>query len=323
MASRSTALIWDLDKTYLDTRFESFRSLLRIPFEGAEKKHSYRSAASFLQAFTHGLKSHAEVNLTFITASPPLLRKNIWKKFALDGLDVDALILKNASRNIWRRQFVLLRNHFVYKLGHLLYLADLNPDWRFFCFGDDWEMDLLIYVAFRDLLAGELSIEDLGSLARQTRLEDDTLAFLLRVAERVAGSGQEVMVFLHRVRYRPLRFFQVAGRGILAFDSYLQLAARCVQEEWLSQQDFVDIWQPQRRLWRPAEVWFELASGVRHGLIDPVRIAPLAEVLDRHGDGLGQRLIDYVLHEGLLQSRGELAPVGKAMYDSLVKEIFL
>ena len=40
---------WDLDKTYLQTDFDSVRALLRTAFEGAEAKRTVPGAATLLR----------------------------------------------------------------------------------------------------------------------------------------------------------------------------------------------------------------------------------------------------------------------------------
>ena len=40
---------WDLDKTYLDTRFEKLSELVRIPFQGAEDKVNIPGSAALLR----------------------------------------------------------------------------------------------------------------------------------------------------------------------------------------------------------------------------------------------------------------------------------
>ena len=43
---------WDLDKTYLDTHFESLSELVRIPFQDAEDKVNVPGSAALLRELT-------------------------------------------------------------------------------------------------------------------------------------------------------------------------------------------------------------------------------------------------------------------------------
>ncbi|MEM7679195.1 MAG: hypothetical protein AAF449_24725, partial [Myxococcota bacterium] len=79
-------LIWDIDKTYLNTQFSSFWGLARIPFEGAIDKEAIPGAVPLIRALRHGPSTSSEiVPLYFISGSPLQLRPTIERKMLLDG----------------------------------------------------------------------------------------------------------------------------------------------------------------------------------------------------------------------------------------------
>src|SRR5688572_7492402 len=89
-------LLWDIDKTYLDTRFSSMRGLLSIPFEFAIDKRSLPGAAVLLRALRRGAGAEsALVPLYFISGSPPQLRRVVERKMVLDGVDYDGITFKD------------------------------------------------------------------------------------------------------------------------------------------------------------------------------------------------------------------------------------
>lgn len=317
------ALIWDLDKTYLDTRFESVGALLKIPFESAEEKISYRSVTAFLSVLKNGFARNGGCNLTFISASPKFMRQTIHRKFELDGLEVDALILKSPKRALLRRKWILLRNHVNYKVAHLLQMAQDNPDWNFFCFGDDWELDVLIYILFRDLLNGTISRSTYGLIMKRMGLDDELTDQLWAKSLPVRGSAAEVRVFMHRVKYRPLEILKYAGPEVYAYDSYLQLAARFYQEGWIGAADLEKLIDVAGNEWTESEVWLELASGVRHGLIDSTKIEVLVGFLDRRLPGLSRRLAERLAGGAfLVDGPGVKMDVDRVtMYDKLLETL--
>src|SRR5437868_8900070 len=84
---RGDILLWDIDKTYLDTRFSSMRGLLAIPFEFAIDKRTIPGAAVLLRALRRGSgEESALVPLYFISGSPPQLRRVVERKMLLDGV---------------------------------------------------------------------------------------------------------------------------------------------------------------------------------------------------------------------------------------------
>src|SRR5690606_38035670 len=95
-------LIWDIDKTYLDTRFSSLRGLLSIPLELAIDKRALPGTVPLLRALRRGPgEKSALVPLYFISGSPVQLRSVIEEKMTLDGVGFDGITFKD--------QFALLK----------------------------------------------------------------------------------------------------------------------------------------------------------------------------------------------------------------------
>src|SRR5689334_25293938 len=83
-------LLWDIDKTYLDTRFSSARGLLAIPFEFAIDKRALPGTVALLRALRRG--PHEEsgvVPVYFVFGSAPQLRSVVGRKVALDAVGLD------------------------------------------------------------------------------------------------------------------------------------------------------------------------------------------------------------------------------------------
>ena len=60
---------WDLDKTYLDTDFQSFRGLVRTATEPAHKKRALPGAAVLMRA----LGRRAGNRITVVSGSPAMI----------------------------------------------------------------------------------------------------------------------------------------------------------------------------------------------------------------------------------------------------------
>src|SRR5687767_10422110 len=93
---RGDVLVWDIDKTYLDTRFSSWRGLAAIPFELAIDKEALPGAVPLLRALRRGPGDRtALVPLYFVSGSPPQLRRVIERKMILDGVEFDGITFKD------------------------------------------------------------------------------------------------------------------------------------------------------------------------------------------------------------------------------------
>ena len=74
---------WDLDKTYLDTDFQSFRGLVRTATEPAHKKRALPGAAVLMRALgaVRGIASRSS------PGSPVQMRKVLSEKLSSMGFD--------------------------------------------------------------------------------------------------------------------------------------------------------------------------------------------------------------------------------------------
>lgn len=191
---RGPAYIWDIDKTWLDTRISQVKGMLKIPFEFAIDKRALPGTTALLHALRDGPTGREHRPLYFITASPPFIRKSIERKMLIDGIEFDGITYKDQVEVARRWQFGSLREHTAFKLGALLLLARAFPiGTDVYMFGDDAERDPLIYSMFADICAGRLRgdrlvavQQGLGVLPEYAR-DVATLADNLAPRERVRG----------------------------------------------------------------------------------------------------------------------------------------
>jgi hypothetical protein len=188
------AYIWDIDKTWLDTRISQVKGMLKIPFEFAIDKRALPGTTALLHALREGPTGREHRPLYFITASPPFIRKAIERKMLIDGIEFDGITYKDQVEVFRRREFASLREHTAFKLGALLLLARAFPAGTdIYMFGDDAERDPLIYSMFADICAGRLrgdalihAQEQMGVLPEYAR-DVAALADGLPARERVRG----------------------------------------------------------------------------------------------------------------------------------------
>lgn len=149
-------LLWDIDKTYLDTRFSSWRGLFAIPFEFAIDKRTIPGAVPLLRALRRGVGDEsAIVPLYFVSGSPTQMRRVIERRMTLDGVDFDGITFKDQLGLLLARRLDDLRGQVGYKLlALLMYRRELPAAARWLLFGDDVEADAEIFLLFGEVMAG-------------------------------------------------------------------------------------------------------------------------------------------------------------------------
>ena len=149
-------LVWDIDKTYLETRFSSLRDLLRFPLELAVDKADVPGATPVLRALRRGPGPHpGMVPLYFVSGSPVQARGVVERKMTLDGVDFDGITFKDQVGLFLNGQGRYIYRQLGYKLrALLLYRKELPGRARYLFFGDDTEADAEAFALFGEVCAG-------------------------------------------------------------------------------------------------------------------------------------------------------------------------
>ncbi len=230
------AYIWDIDKTWLDTRFSQLKGMLKIPFEFAVDKRALPGATALLHALRGGPKEREHRPLYFITASPPFIRRAIERKMLIDGIEFDGISYKDQLEVFRRRHFDSLREHTPFKLSALLLLAEAFPAGTdIYLFGDDAERDALIYCLFADISAGRLrgealtrTLVDMGTRSSYAKGVGE-LAAKLPARERVAG------IFINLVNHPDGAPVSAYDRRVVGHPSAGALARYLWQQDLISE----------------------------------------------------------------------------------------
>jgi hypothetical protein len=186
-------LVWDIDKTYLDTHFSRLGGLLRIPLEFAVDKGAIRGMPEVLRGLRRGAGERVACTpLYFVSASPTQLAGALAGKMRIDGVEYDGIVLKDWLAALARRSPWRLSEQVGFKLCALLTLRRARPRSREILFGDDSERDAVAFDLYRRLLSGALSpgeavevMTHQGVHRRDRRLIRDLLAALPTVPEPV------------------------------------------------------------------------------------------------------------------------------------------
>jgi len=184
--------VWDVDKTYLDTKFETLRGLWRTVTEKADSKRTVPGAAELVRCLAERhKKSHPEQDfpIFFITASPPQLERKIHEKLRLDGVRPFGIFCKDNLENLRPRRLWRITKHVGYKLQALLQLRIfLSEDVRVVLFGDDGESDAIIYSIFSDICARRIDSSEIRRILNHFSTMDSQVDLILRLQDLIPPS---------------------------------------------------------------------------------------------------------------------------------------
>jgi len=224
---------WDLDKTYLQTEFDTFGNLLRTALQKAEEKQSVPGAPALMRE----IRAAGHNRISIISGSPRQMRRVLEQKLRIDGVEWDEFILKPNLSNLMRGRFRALRSQVGYKLPALLesrqHFGLPVPE---VLFGDDAEADAFVYSLYADLLAGRVSQATLEEILEACDLYPDQRA-ATRDALAAAPAGDPVeRIFIHLERHTPPARFSPYGRRLVPVYNFFQAALVLFAERLLSGQ---------------------------------------------------------------------------------------
>ncbi|MGF1508281.1 MAG: hypothetical protein ACFB9M_02115 [Myxococcota bacterium] len=180
---RGDVLIWDIDKTYLDTHFSSLKGLVRIPLEWALDKRTLPGSVPLIRALRRGPgRSSALTPLYFISGSPKRMRSVIERKMSMDGVNYDGLTFKDQLGLVLALRPQDVSRQVGFKLQALLrYHRAFPPGVQYRLFGDDAEIDEVIFWMFQRIIEGHRGRE-LALELRDHRVHDDDVQRILTLS---------------------------------------------------------------------------------------------------------------------------------------------
>lgn len=231
--------IWDLDKTYLDTTFESLQGLWRTVREKAFQKRNVPGTGALVRALRDSWQEthtgRKDFPIYFITASPPQLERKIHDKLAYDGIYPFGLFCKDNLLNLAPKRLWRLTQQVGYKLQALLQLRlHLAGDIRQVLWGDDSEADAVIYSLYSDLCARRLEERDARNILRHFKVIGQQVDTILRLLEDVPKQDPVEKIYINLAADTDADYYLKFGRRILPTYNTFQLALDLYQDRRLS-----------------------------------------------------------------------------------------
>jgi hypothetical protein len=213
---------WDLDRTYLDTDIRTVRGMIRSAWERPSEKRNVPGADALLRGL---LATDPASRATILSGSPTQLRARLEQKLVLDGIRFDALDLKDNLGNLRRGRLRALRGQLGYKLPRLLaHRAAEPPGTSESLFGDDAEVDAVIYALYAEIAAGRVERDSVVALLREGGAYDDQIAETLDAMARIVPEDVVRDIWIVVDRGLPLDAFRVLGDKVHVVFSWAQAA---------------------------------------------------------------------------------------------------
>ncbi|MFT4979979.1 MAG: hypothetical protein ACI8S6_005891, partial [Myxococcota bacterium] len=174
-----------------------------------------------------GLSRDEQARIFILSGSPTQMRDVLEEKLRLDGVRFESLILKDNLGNLRRGRFRAIRGQFGYKLPSLLASRlDITADVRETLFGDDAEVDALIYSVYADIMAGRLTPAQVSRILEAAGAYPDRIELALGALSELSIGEDDVVedVFIHLERSSPPHRFAALGHRVVPVFSWWQAA---------------------------------------------------------------------------------------------------
>ncbi len=225
--------VWDLDKTYLDTTFDSLSSLIRTVVERAFNKKNVPGTKALLLALSHSWKKdfHTQLPLYFITASPPQMEERISEKFSFDEMKPFGSFYKDNLKNLHPQRLWRLNKQVGYKIQALLQLRlKLHPEVKQSLFGDDSESDAVIYNLYSDICARRIGPQELRSVLRSLNVTYDQIDQILNLQSLVPEMDPVKKIYINLAVDTDTDYYLKFGRRTLPTYNAFQMAVDLFQD---------------------------------------------------------------------------------------------
>lgn len=237
--------IWDLDKTYLDTKIDSFKGLFATVFEKTMAKKNVPGTSELIKSISRYRKKHfgeETFPLFFVSASPPQMESKIYEKFQLDLISPLMMFYKDNLKNLVPSKFLFLKKQIGYKLQALLQLRlQLSPGVKVICFGDDSESDAIIYTLFSDICARRRTTQQTVKLLDRLGVTSSQIDEVLRLQSMIEIQDPVDKIYINLATDTDPQYYIKFGRRCMATYDSFQIALDLVQDQRLSLEELGNI----------------------------------------------------------------------------------
>ncbi len=230
--------VWDLDKTYLDTHWQSLKDIFRASFADNYHRNNVPGTATLVNSLKqfwqqkHGKDSVFPI--FFITASPPQMEKKIREKLQSDEILPLGIFFKDNLRNLWPGRFWKLKQHVGYKVTALMYLRTLlKQQVSQVLWGDDSETDAVIYSLYSDFCAHRVTGEEGESILKSFQVSSEQIQRIASTQAQIGASDPVEKIYINLAIDTDPEYYMKFGRRMLPSYNSLQIALDLFQDHRL------------------------------------------------------------------------------------------
>lgn len=280
--------VWDLDKTYLDTRFETLSGLWQTVMEKAFQKRNVPGTAALgraLRKFREELEEKP-FSIYFITASPPQLERKIREKLLFDGIEPFGIYFKDNLKNLHPRRWWRLTHQVGFKIQALLLLRlRFRSEIRFVMWGDDSESDAIIYALFSDICARRIEGDELREALRSLSVLGEQTESILELQQQMPHNDPVEKIYINLAEDTDADYYLKFGRRVLPIYNSFQSAVDLFQDRRLSGELVVRVAQDlvTNFGYTREELERYLDDLVRRQRVGEETLSELVPILQKHG----------------------------------------
>lgn len=240
--------VWDLDKTYLDTTFETFQGLIKTIVEKAFQKKNIPGTGALVRALRNSWQEahlgRTDFPIYFVTASPPQMERRIHEKLNLDGIYPYGVFFKDNLKNLTPSRFWRLTQQIGFKIQALLELRCLlHEDVKQVLWGDDSESDAVIYSFYSDICMRRQSEEDLIFILEHMRVTPMQVQRILELQALVPKSDPVEKIYINLASDTDTEYYSKFGRRTVPTYNSFQTALDLFQDRRLTAQQVIRVAQ--------------------------------------------------------------------------------
>ena len=186
-------------------------------------------SAALLRELTRAVDGQALAYVSIVSGSPRQLRDVLEAKLRLDGVSWQEFHLKPQLKNLSKGRLRAVREQVGYKLPLMLRSrAALPATVRETLFGDDAEVDVLIYSLYADLLCGRSGGEEVDALLKKVGASSTVRQRCAKDLASIEASGSDSepveTIFIHLDSGSPPALFEPFGSRVIPVFNYYQAA---------------------------------------------------------------------------------------------------
>lgn len=229
--------VWDLDKTYLDTRWKSITDIFRASFADSSHGKNVPGTATLVSCIKQSWqqkKDHKQFPIFFITASPPQMEKKIRAKLESDQILPLGIFFKDNLKNLWPGKFRKLTQHVGYKVTSLMYLRTLlKEEVTQVLWGDDSETDAVIYSLYSDLCSRRLRDPDREKVLKKFNVLGEHMQRINTMSQQMAELDPVEKIYINLAVDTDPEYYIKFGRRMIPTYSSFQIALDLFQDNRL------------------------------------------------------------------------------------------